>query len=133
MYRRSAAPSALRRLPGLEARRTSVTRLLQSLKPTESQALRVGDAAGAAAADDLDRASSMQGRDAATMLAEVLSGNQLQIDRAMQRLTEGRYGTCEDCEHAISRERLSAWPEATRCVDCQRRHELRPRCGDVVS
>jgi RNA polymerase-binding transcription factor DksA len=67
------------------------------------------------------------------MLAQVLSGSQRQIDRAMQRVTEGRYGTCEDCERAISRERLSAWPEATRCVDCQRRLELRPRYGDVVS
>jgi DnaK suppressor protein len=133
MYKRSAAPSTQRRLPGLEARRTVVTRLLQSLKPIERQALGVADPTGATAADDLDRASSAQGRDAATMLAQVLSGSQRQIDRAMQRVTEGRYGTCEDCERAISRERLSAWPEATRCVDCQRRLELRPRYGDVVS
>jgi DnaK suppressor protein len=132
MFRRNAASSALRLLPGLESRRTSVTRLLQSLKPTEGQALGGGDAAGAGAGDDLDRASSVQGRDAATMLAQVLSSNQLQIDRAMQHLTEGRYGTCEDCEHLISRERLGAWPEATRCIDCQRRHELGARRGDVA-
>lgn len=128
-----SAPSTLRRQPGLEARRTAVTWLLQSLKPIENQGLGAADAADVCAADDLDRASSVQGRDTATMLAEVLSGNQLQIDRAMQRVTEGRYGTCEDCERAISPERLSAWPEATRCVDCQWRHELGPCCGDVVS
>lgn len=133
MYRRRDARSTLRRLPGLEARRTAVTRLLQSLRPSDRQAFGVGDAAGCGAADDLDTASYVQGRDAATMLAEVLSGNQVQIDRAMRRITEGRYGTCEDCERAISPERLSAWPEATRCVDCQRRHEVGPRCGDMVS
>ena len=128
-----SAPSTLRRQPGLEARRSAVTRLLHSLKPTENQGLGAVDAADVSAADDLDRASSVQGRDTATMLAEVLFGNQLQIDRAMQRATEGRYGTCEDCERAISPERLKARPEATRCVDCQRRHELGPRRWDVAS
>ena len=133
IYRTGATASNLRRLPGLEARRTAVTRLLQSLKPTENQGLGAVDAAAVGVADDLDRASSVQGRDTATMLAEVLSGNQLQIDRAMLRVTEGRYGTCEDCERVISPERLSVRPEATRCVDCQRRHELGLRRGDVVS
>jgi DnaK suppressor protein len=133
MYRKGATPSTLRRLPGLEARRTAVTRLLQSLKLTETQGLGAVDAADVGTADDLDRASSVQGRDAATRLAEVLSGNQLQIDRAMLRVTEGRYGICEDCERAISPERLSARLEATRCVDCQQRHELGLRRGDVMS
>jgi len=128
-----SAPSTWRRQPGLEARRNAVTRLLQSLKPTENQGLGAVDAADVWTADDLDRASSVQGRDTATRLAAVLSGNQLQIDRAMERVTEGRYGSCEDCERAISPERLSARPEATRCVDCQRRHELGPHRGDVVS
>jgi len=128
-----SAPSTVRRQPGLETRRTAVTRLLQSLRPTENQGLGAVDAADVGAADDLDRASSVHGRDTATMLAEVLFGNQLQIDRAMQRVIEGRYGTCEDCERGISPERLSARPEATRCVDCQRRHELGPGCGDVAS
>ncbi len=76
------------------------------------------------AIDDLERASSVQGRDAANLLAEVLSGNQLQIEHAMQRMTDGRYGLCEDCDCPIPGERLAARPEATRCVECQRRHEL---------
>jgi DnaK suppressor protein len=119
-------------LPGLQARRIAVTRLLQSLNPTEDQGLEAVDAADDGVVDDLDRASSAQGRNAATILAEVLSGNQLQIDRAMERVAEGRYGSCEDCGRAICRERLSVRPEATRCVDCQRRYELGPRCGDVA-
>lgn len=123
---RSVASSSLRRLPGLEARRTAVTRLMQSL---ERQSLGVGHADGVGASEDLESASSVQGRDAATMLSEVLSGNQLQIDRAMRRFSDGRYGICEDCERAIPRERLSAWPEATRCIDCQRRRELRSAAG----
>lgn len=127
-----AAPSTPSRLPGLEARRHAVTWLLQSLEPTDDQGHACANAAHLGVVDDLDRASSVQGRDAATMLAGVLSGNQLQIDRAMERLADGRYGTCEDCGRAISGERLSIRPEATRCVECQRRHELGPRCGDVA-
>lgn len=119
----SAAPT-LRRPRGLQARRTTVSRLLQSLRPSKDEGLGAVDVVDAGGVDDLDRASSVQGWDTAISLAEVLSGNQLQIDRAMQRAAEGRYGTCEDCERAISPERLSARPEATRCVDCQRRYEL---------
>ncbi len=127
MCSRRAAPSTLSRLPWLEARRIAITWLVQSLNPARNQGLTAVDAADLGVADDLDKAFSVQGRDAATLLAEVLSGNQLQIERAMERAAEGRYGTCENCGRAISGERLSAWPEATRCVDCQRRHEIGPR------
>ena len=79
------------------------------------------------ALDDLERATSVQGRNAANLLTEVLSGSQLQIEHAMQLMTEGWYGVCEDCRRPISRERLTARPEATRCVECQGRHELSTR------
>jgi RNA polymerase-binding transcription factor DksA len=121
---RLASPSTERPLPWLEARRSGVAQLLQSLKLSERQELGVEDLNVVGALDDVDRASSVQGRDAANLLAEVLSGNQLQIEHALQRMTEGGYGLCEDCHGPIPRERLSARPEATRCIECQRRHEL---------
>ena len=123
---RIAAPSTERSLPWLEARRTGVAQLLQSLKLSERQELGVEDLNMVGALDDLDRARSVQGRDAANRLAEVLSGNQLQIEHALQQMTEGRYGLCEDCHAPIPGERLMARPEATRCVSCQRRHEQGP-------
>lgn len=39
-----------------------------------------------------------------------------QVQRAQQRLTEGRYGVCEVCGIAIPEERLEARPWSTRCV-----------------
>ena len=42
-----------------------------------------------------------------------------QIDRAMQRLLDGRYGVCQDCGIEIPVERLRAQPTAIRCVRCQ--------------
>ena len=43
-----------------------------------------------------------------------------QIDRALKRLDDGSYGTCERCGKAIAEERLRARPWATLCIDDQR-------------
>jgi DnaK suppressor protein len=43
-----------------------------------------------------------------------------QIDRALARLDDGTYGTCERCGKPIGEERLSARPWATLCIDDQR-------------
>jgi DnaK suppressor protein len=44
-----------------------------------------------------------------------------QIDRALARLGDGSYGTCERCGNPIAEERLRARPWATLCIDDQRR------------
>jgi DnaK suppressor protein len=44
-----------------------------------------------------------------------------QIDRALSRLDDGTYGTCERCGEPIAEERLRARPWATLCIDDQRR------------
>lgn len=41
------------------------------------------------------------------------------IDAALERLAQGLYGQCSDCGVAIAPARLSAYPRALRCVDCQ--------------
>lgn len=41
-----------------------------------------------------------------------------QIDRALGRIREGRYGQCEKCSGPIAAERLEALPYATTCVKC---------------
>ncbi|MDQ3812246.1 MAG: TraR/DksA C4-type zinc finger protein [Chloroflexota bacterium] len=46
-----------------------------------------------------------------------------QVEEAMRARARGTYGTCEDCGRPIPAERLAARPEATLCVDCQRRRE----------
>lgn len=46
-----------------------------------------------------------------------------QIERALKRIDEGTYGTCERCGRPIPRERLEALPHASTCVECQEREE----------
>jgi DnaK suppressor protein len=44
----------------------------------------------------------------------------VQIDRAVAKLDDGTYGSCERCGGAIGEERLRARPWALLCVDDQR-------------
>ena len=46
-----------------------------------------------------------------------------EIDAALQRLDNGRYGICIGCGESISRERLAARPACNECVDCAELHD----------
>ena len=41
-----------------------------------------------------------------------------ELDRALQRLAEGTYGTCAVCGRPIGADRLAARPDATTCIAC---------------
>lgn len=40
------------------------------------------------------------------------------VERALEKLDEGTYGSCDRCEAAISDERLEAIPWAVLCMGC---------------
>lgn len=46
-----------------------------------------------------------------------------QIEAAMSRIGEGKYGICMDCGRAIAWQRLLAEPASVRCVECAERFE----------
>jgi RNA polymerase-binding transcription factor DksA len=74
-------------------------------------------------ADDVDFAQAISDRETSDTLIHLLSENREQVERALNRLADGKYGTCEDCDERIAAERLRFQPEATRCVECQARHD----------
>jgi DnaK suppressor protein len=41
-----------------------------------------------------------------------------QIERALERIEEGNYGVCDDCECKIPKARLNAIPYVNNCVRC---------------
>ena len=45
------------------------------------------------------------------------------IEAALTRLAAGTYGSCMDCNAAISLARLQAEPKALRCIPCQEKFE----------
>ena len=50
-------------------------------------------------------------------LANVLHSQLSVVERALTRLDEGTYGTCETCGGSISVERLDAIPATSRCIE----------------
>ncbi len=50
----------------------------------------------------------------ATQLAETLAD----VERALGKLDDGTYGTCEACGQPIADARLEAMPTARRCISC---------------
>jgi RNA polymerase-binding protein DksA len=56
-------------------------------------------------------------------LMEMESETLRQIDEAIQRLDDGTYGICAECDERISEARLKALPFATVCRDCQAQRE----------
>jgi DnaK suppressor protein len=56
-------------------------------------------------------------------LVEMESETLRQINHALQRLEEGNYGVCEECDENIAEARLHALPFAELCRDCQERSE----------
>ena len=47
----------------------------------------------------------------------------VKIKEALERIENGSYGICEDCEEEISEERLEARPVTTLCIECKRKQE----------
>ncbi|MDQ4095853.1 MAG: TraR/DksA C4-type zinc finger protein [Actinomycetota bacterium] len=46
-----------------------------------------------------------------------------QVTRALRRIDEGTYGTCERCGQPIDAARIKAFPRVLMCLDCKRREE----------
>ena len=50
-----------------------------------------------------------------------------QVDEALRRMDEGRFGICEICAKPISQKRLVAVPYARFCIKCQSEEEKKRR------
>lgn len=109
------------------ARREALLRLHERLKQQRDELRRMlglemtsteggkGDS-GDVANDDAERELS-------TQLAALESRELLKIERAIDAIRTGRYGTCEVCERRIPVARLNALPYTPYCIDCQRKQE----------
>jgi DnaK suppressor protein len=73
--------------------------------------------------DSSDRASEECDRDLSSMLSERERIKISQIDAALERITEMKYGVCENCNFEITEERLKVMPFTRLCRDCQQDHE----------
>jgi DnaK suppressor protein len=51
----------------------------------------------------------------------------IKIKKALERIEDGTYGICDECEEEISEARLKARPVTTVCIDCKRAQENHER------
>jgi RNA polymerase-binding transcription factor DksA len=66
-------------------------------------------------AGDAHRAKAMRQQEEQASLHEETARRLAAVDRALDRIDDGTYGTCEVCGADISEERLDALPMTARC------------------
>lgn len=66
-----------------------------------------------------DAAAATAERTEVLGLVETLKKTLTDVDSALARLDEGKYGTCDQCGKDIGAARMEARPTSTMCVDCK--------------
>ncbi len=69
--------------------------------------------------DIVDRANNSYNRELMFSLSDSERHLLLDIDRALERIEDGSYGSCINCGQPIGQKRLEAVPWARYCIDCQ--------------
>jgi DnaK suppressor protein len=83
-------------------------------------------------ADPADQVRSNADREMAIHRLDSRTRTIHDIRAALERIAEGTYGLCEDCEEPIAKRRLDAVPWARLCVTCQEKHESKTRPYEAV-
>lgn len=73
--------------------------------------------------DDIDLASSEQDQSMTYRMRDRERNLIKKIDKALAKIEEGTYGTCENCEEPIGIKRLEARPVAELCITCKEEQE----------
>ena len=74
------------------------------------------------AASDADAAEQI-GHERVRAMQHHLDRKLVQIKKALARIKIGKYGICEKCKKMIDTERLMIMPEATCCIECEKKKE----------
>ena len=80
-------------------------------KPERGSNLSFGKRIGDGTIEAVDRLNQIG-------VAKRLESRLERVDRALEKLEDGTYGTCDACGGAIDPRRLRAAPESTVCVAC---------------
>lgn len=95
-----------------------------------------GEAPGAAAGTNVERAEFPDPTDRAALESDRSCDLRIRdrerkliwtIHEALDRIQDGSFGVCVECEDRIGVERLRARPMTTLCIDCQSEQEAEQR------
>ena len=97
----------------LVANRTELLKLIRSSQSVER------DAGDLTFSNEIDLASSLEGREMTFQLTSRDRKELKLIEDTLFRITNGTYGKCESCEKKISLKRLQIMPLTSLCIECQ--------------
>ena len=78
-------------------------------------------------ADPADRASTASSIDFNLRICEREKGLIVKIEQALDRIDNGSFGLCEECDEEISEARLEVRPVTTLCIECKRSLEAKEK------
>ena len=79
--------------------------------------------------DQMDEVQYAAERELAIRNLDRESGLLRELNAALQRIDDGTFGNCIQCESAITSKRLAAVPWAAYCLHCQEEDDLRHANG----
>jgi len=103
-----------------------VLRRAELLRSLRDELADLGGTGDAVQADPSDAAVDSYAEEVCSHLAEFESVELTQIEDALERIREKRYGRCEVCGGRIPEPRLNALPFTSTCIRCQRDQEISP-------
>jgi len=68
--------------------------------------------------DFSEQATQMENQDVLMSLSDDAKTTVMRIDKALMRIEDGSYGTCESCGDKINEQRLDVVPFANLCIKC---------------
>jgi DnaK suppressor protein len=83
--------------------------------------------------DVCDIASSDRERELTLRLSERGREKLKEIEEALERIEDGSFGTCEQCEAKIPKGRLKVLPFSTTCVACKSKQEKQRKMYEGAS
>ena len=111
---------AVKRINGAEAMKRRLERQRQEILDLYVHDLREGQRFQNDGAEDLvDRANDAYNREFMLSLSGGERDTLLEIEDALTRLDDGKFGSCNHCYKKIAGKRLQAVPWARYCIDCQ--------------
>lgn len=103
----------------IKIREKLIENRVEVLKMIESSQAMERDVEGLTFSNEIDLASSLEGREMVFQLSSRDRRELKLIDEALIKIKEGSYGICESCEKKISSRRLQILPLTTLCIECK--------------
>jgi len=118
--KQTVTKSSIDELGGVEVVRRRLVHQRDEILAMYESDVKAGQEASDEGSDDIvDRANNAYSRELNFSISDTERNLLLQVEEAIVRLDEGRFGRCTHCGNPIARPRLEAIPWARLCINCQ--------------